>query len=100
VSAKQDLTGTDTRLRNACQQVESFFWNQLLAAMDQTIPDDGVLGASFAKDVWQDMQNQQYALLLAQQNSGNSLSDVLYQQLSSQQQVVKNNNSIAPLVGS
>ncbi len=100
MSAKQGLTGADTRLRNACQQVESFFWNQLLSAMDETIPDDGVLGASFAKDVWQDMQNQQYALMLAQQDSGNSLSDVLYQQFSSQRQAVKSNNSVDASIGS
>lgn len=99
MSARQDLTGADTRLRNACQQVESFFWNQVLAAMNKTIPDDGMLDASFAKDVWQDMLNQQYALLLARQDFGNSLSDVLYQQLSNRRQVDTNNNSIAPLVG-
>ncbi len=60
--------------------------------MTRAIPTDGLLGASYAKDVYQDMLNQQYALLLAQQGSKNSLGDILYRQLCSQTQVVKNND--------
>lgn len=83
LSDKHGLANDETQLRSACQQMESYFWNQLLAAMDKTIPDDGILGGSFAKGVYQDMLNQQYALVLARQGSQGrgSLSDILYRQL-------------------
>lgn len=91
ISNGQQLTGDNVQLRQACQQLESFFWNQLLTAMDKTIPDDGMLGDSFAKDIYRDMLNQQYALLLAQQGSNNNLGDILYRQLNQQlqQQAIK-----------
>lgn len=83
LSNKHDLANDETQLRSSCQQMESYFWSQLLAAMDKTIPDDGILGDSFAKNVYQDMLNQQYALVLARQGSRGrgSLSDILYRQL-------------------
>jgi Rod binding domain-containing protein len=76
---------TDKRLWQACQQLESFFWNEVLTAMYETVPGDGELGDSFARDVYQDMLSQQYSLLLAQQESKNGLAGVLYRELSGQQ---------------
>ncbi len=76
----------DDQLKNACQQLESFFWEQMLSAMDETIPEDGELGDSFASGVYQDMMNQQYALLLAQSNLSDGLTNVMYQQLGGKSQ--------------
>ena len=84
-STKQDSQGAnakDAKLKAACQQFEAVFWNQVLDAMQETVPEDGVLGDSFSNDVFQSMLNQQYSVILAgQDSSSNGLSEIMYQQL-------------------
>ncbi|MGD0621776.1 MAG: rod-binding protein [Thermacetogeniaceae bacterium] len=84
-SPKQNSGGANTKLKAECQQFEAVLWNQMLDAMQETVPEDGVLGDSFSNDVYQSMLNEQYSTLLAGQDSSpNGLSGILYQQLSSQ----------------
>ena len=84
-STKQDSQGAnakDAKLKAACQQFEAVFWNQVLDAMQETVPDDGILGDSFSNDIYQSMLNQQYSVILAgQDSSSNGLSEIMYQQL-------------------
>jgi flagellar protein FlgJ len=84
-SAKQDSQGAnakDAKLKAACQQFAAVFWNQVLDAMQETVPEDGVLGDSFSNDVFQSMLNQQYSAILAgQDSSSNGLAEIMYQQL-------------------
>lgn len=80
---RQNSGGTNTKLQAECQQFEAVFWNQVLDAMQETVPEDGALGDSFSNDVYQSMLNEQYSGILAGQDSSpNGLSGILYQQLS------------------
>jgi flagellar protein FlgJ len=84
-SPRQNSGGDNAKLKADCQQFEAVLWNQVLDAMQETVPQDGVLGDSFSNDVFQSMLNEQYSTLLAGQDSSpNGLSGILYQQLSGQ----------------
>lgn len=70
----------DARLKDACSQLEAVFWQQVLRAMRRTIPTGGLLGDTYARDVYTDMLDEQYALLLAGQDR-TGLGRILYEQL-------------------
>lgn len=74
----------DARLKDACRQLEAVFWQQLLRAMRRTIPTGGLLGRSYAKDVYTDLLDEQYALILAGQERA-GLGRLLYEQLRAKQ---------------
>jgi Rod binding domain-containing protein len=83
-SPSQNSGGANAKLKTECQQFEAVLWNQVLEAMQETVPEDGVTGDSFSSDVYQGMLNEQYAGLVAgQDSSSGGLSGILYQQLSS-----------------
>ncbi len=84
-SPRQKSGGDNAKLKAECQQFEAVLWNQVLDAMQETVPEDGVMGDSFSNDVYQSMLNEQYSGILAGQDSSpNGLSGIMYQQLSSQ----------------
>lgn len=72
----------DARLKQACQQLEAIFWQQILQQMRKTIPSGGMLGATCARDLYTGLLDEQYALLLAGQD-GSGLGRILYEQLRS-----------------
>jgi Rod binding domain-containing protein len=79
----QGANATDAKLKAARQQFEAVLWNQMLDAMQETVLDDGVSGDSSSNDIFTSMLNQQYATILAGQDSSpNGLSGILYQQMS------------------
>jgi Rod binding domain-containing protein len=81
----QSSGGANTRLKSECQQFAAVLWNQVLDAMQQTVPEDGVLGNSLSSGVFQDMLNEQYSgMLSGQDSSASGLSEIMYRQLSSQ----------------
>jgi len=65
----------DARLKQACQQLEAVFWQQILQAARKTIGSRGG-----AQDLYTGLLDEQYALLLAGQNRS-GLGRVLYEQL-------------------
>jgi Rod binding domain-containing protein len=82
-SQGQNSGDADAKLKAESQQFEAVLWNQVMDAMQETVPEDGLLGDSFSNDVYQSMLNQQYSTLLAGQDSSpNGLSGILYKQLS------------------
>ena len=79
----QGANAQDAELKAARQQFAAVLWNQMLNAMQETALGDGVLGDSSSNDVFTSMLNQQYATILAGQDSSpNGLSGILYQQMS------------------
>jgi flagellar protein FlgJ len=84
-SQGQNSGSAAAKLKAESQQFEAVLWNQVMDAMQETVPEDGLLGDSFSNDVYQSMLNQQYSTLLAGQDSSpNGLSGILYKQLSSE----------------
>ncbi|MDH7576663.1 MAG: rod-binding protein [Bacillota bacterium] len=77
-AAEGDLA--DERLREACQQLEGVFWHLLLRSMRKTIPGGGFLGQSSEERIYQDLLDEQYAMLLARQDKA-GIGRILYEQL-------------------
>ncbi len=80
VPADKDKELADGRLREACQQLEGVFWHLLLRSMRKTIPDGGFLGQSSEERIYQDLLDEQYAMLLARQDKA-GIGRILYEQL-------------------
>lgn len=71
---------SDNRLREACRQLEAVFWNQLLQAMEDTIPKGGALEGGFEQEIYSEMLFEQFALLLSR-HTENGPGELLYRQL-------------------
>jgi len=80
VPADKDKELADKRLREACQQLEGVFWHLLLRSMRKTIPSGGFLGQSSEERIYQDLLDEQYAILLARQDKA-GIGRILYEQL-------------------
>ena len=78
---KPTLEEQKKQLWDAALELESVFLNQLVSAMQRTIPrGDGVLSASKAEEIFQGMLDEEWAELMAK--SGDSgLAKLLYDQL-------------------
>ncbi len=70
----------DKRLREACQELEAVFWHLLLRSMRRTIPEGGLFEKSSEERIYLDMLDEQYALLLARQET-TGIARILYEQL-------------------
>lgn len=69
----------DKELRALATQFESIFVNQLMKAMRETLPKDGLLN-SFSVDMYESMFDQEVADEMSK-GKGMGLADVLYTQL-------------------
>lgn len=72
----------DARLREACARFEGVFMQQLLEAMRETIPDDGVLSGGIGEELFTSLLDQHLADEVALRQRG-GLGETLYQQLRS-----------------
>lgn len=71
----------DKKLRKACAGFEAILLRQLLATMRESVPKNGLLGDSYADQMYQSMQDVQLARVLSQ-GKGMGFGEELYQQLS------------------
>lgn len=72
----------DARLREACARFEGVFVQQLLEAMRETVPDDGVLSGGVGEELFTGLLDQHIADEVALRQHG-GLGETLYQQLRS-----------------
>ncbi len=75
------LTPKEVRLRKACQGFEAIITRRLFAAMRKSTGDDPIFGRSFAKEMYESMQDDIIATKISR-NNHSGLADVLYRQLS------------------
>lgn len=68
------------KLKETCQQLESFMLQRLLDGMYRTIPESDFIPKSSGHDIWQSMLNEQYAQTMAKSGS-TGLADIIYDQL-------------------
>lgn len=71
--------GTDTKLREATQQFEGLFLNQMLEAMRRTAPKGGILPANSGEQMFRQMFDQEIAQRMAQ-GGGIGIGEMLYRQ--------------------
>lgn len=69
------------KLLNACQQFEAVFIKQMLDAMRNTVPKNGMLDGGIGRNIYEDMLYQQYADKMAK-TANLGLARLLYNQLS------------------
>lgn len=74
---KQD----ETQLKEACQQMEALFINQLLSQMRKGIPKNDLLPQSSATRIFQDMLDAEYSKEMAKSPDNLGIADILYQDL-------------------
>lgn len=73
----------DVRLKEACREFEAFFWMELLKTARRSNNFSGE-NQSSQSHIYTDLLDQQYALLLAGQDTA-GLGKMLYEQLCSKQ---------------
>ncbi|HAA89085.1 MAG: Flagellar protein FlgJ [Thermoanaerobacterales bacterium 50_218] len=73
----------EQELKDACQQLEALFLYQLLRAMRKTVPRSGLFGSSSEMAFYEELVDQQYALLLARQGV-TGIGEMIYEQLRQQ----------------
>ncbi len=79
--APKDPKGRDPeKLKEAAQQFEAIFIQQMFKEMRKTVPDDGLIQRGNADDVYSQLQDLEAAKITAQQG-GIGLADLMMQQL-------------------
>ena len=71
------------KLKEAAQQFEAIFIQQMYKEMRKTIPDDGLIPRGNADDIYAQLQDTEAAKITAQ-NVGIGLTDLMMQQLMKQ----------------
>jgi len=74
-------TPEEARLLSACQGFEAIILRQLLAAARPADDGDGIFGRSFAREMYESMQDDVMAAKMAK-SGGIGLAETLYRQLS------------------
>lgn len=77
--AKQE----DAALKDACQQFEAYFIQQMWKGMRNTLSGDGLIPKSQGEDIFQEMLDAEYSKE-ASQGQGIGIAQTLYRQLSKQ----------------
>jgi len=71
----------DQKLREACQEMEAIFVQQLLRGMWATVPKSGLIEESLAHSIYKDMLIEEYSKIIAKSPQNFGLGDMLYKQL-------------------
>jgi flagellar protein FlgJ len=85
ILAQAEREQDDTKLKQACQDIETMFIQQMLKQMRATVPKGGLIPESMASNLYQEMLDAEYSKLMAS-SPGDSLgiADLIYQQLKPQ----------------
>lgn len=75
------LKGNEKKLYDACVELESFLWKQMLNAMRKTVDQYRLFDKSMAEDVFTDFLYNEYSMTLAK-NAKTKISDEMFRQLS------------------
>ena len=71
----------DKKLREACQEMEAVYVNQLLRQMRATVPKSGLLEESAGSAIYREMLDEEYSKLIAKSPSSLGIAEMLYKQL-------------------
>ena len=75
----------DVKLKQACQDIETMFIQQMLKQMRATIPKGGLIPESMASEMYQEMLDEEYSKLMASSpNDSLGIADLIYRQLKTQ----------------
>lgn len=77
VQSEQD----DKKLREACQDMEAIFVNQLLKQMRATVPKSSLVDESMGSSIYKEMLDTEYSTMISKSSQNFGLADMLYKQL-------------------
>ena len=69
-------------LRHAAKEFEAIFVNQMISAMRKTVSDGGLMRKNQGEKIFESMLDQEWSKKLTARGGHNSLSELLYRQLS------------------
>ncbi|MCC5909637.1 MAG: rod-binding protein [Clostridiaceae bacterium] len=78
---KQKNIDDSKKLKAACQEFEAIFLNMMLKQMRSTIPDGGLTEKSYARDIYESLQDEEMSKEMSK-TGGIGLAQQLYKQLS------------------
>jgi len=81
----------DKKLREACQEMEAVYVNQLLRQMRATVPKSGLMEESAGSAIYKEMLDEEYSKLIAKSPSSLGIAEMLYKQLKQDTSTVKVN---------
>lgn len=70
----------DKQLKEACQEFEAYFVQNLFKEMRKTVPDGGLFESSNEGQIYEDMLDEEYSKTIAE-NNGAGIANALYKQL-------------------
>jgi len=76
----------DKALKEACQEFEAYFVQQLFKEMRKTIPEGGLIEASNEGQIYEEMLDEEYSKTISI-NNGMGIASSLYKQLSTKQNI-------------
>jgi len=97
LSSKANGSLDDKRaaLRDASREFEAVFMNQMVSAMRKTVGEGGILNKSNGESIFEGMLDEEWAKKMASKTGPNSLSEIIYKQLSHRMGIEeKSNDSI------
>lgn len=71
----------DKELREACQEMEAIFVNQLLKQMRATVPKNTLVQESPGSSLYKEMLDTEYSKMIAKSPNNFGLAEMLYKQL-------------------
>lgn len=81
ILAQAEREEDDTKLKQACQDIEAVFIQHLLKQLRATIPKGGLIPESMATQMYEEMLDAEYSKLMASAPKNLGIADMLYQQL-------------------
>lgn len=75
----------DKKLKEACQEIEAVFINQMLRRMRATVPENGLIPVSSAEKIYREMLDEEYSKVIAKSRNNFGLADMLYKELHAEQ---------------
>lgn len=81
----------DTKLREACREIEAIFIHQMLKQMRATVPQSSLIEESSAAKIYRDMLDEKYSQIMARSSNSLGLADLLYNQMKAQEDIKTEN---------
>ncbi|MBF0102130.1 MAG: rod-binding protein [Desulfobacterales bacterium] len=81
IPSTNQASKNDKKLRQACEDYEAIFLQELFKSMRNTVPTDGIFGKSLQKDIFESMLDQEIANSIAKSPQSVGLKDIIYNQL-------------------
>ncbi|EOD00725.1 rod-binding protein [Caldisalinibacter kiritimatiensis] len=76
-----EKTKDNQKLMEVCKEFESIFIHMMLKQMRSTVPDSGITNKSTAREIFEDMYDQEVAKQVSNQGEGIGIAKVLYEQM-------------------